>query len=350
MTTGSGVVSDNGSAPQSSDREGIEPTRDPRVTLVELVDTLLNRGLYLNLDVIISVADIPLIGLNLRATLAGMETMLEYGMMRDWDHRTRAWVEKTAARDLPMDSDEQLVAKMAGGYFHEDDFHRDWRPGSLYLTSHRLLVFRRDPRQILWQVPLDQIRTVELVAETTVGGEKLDRLHVTSAADVVSVLSASSPQRMREMLLEQSPTVQLAQTQRPGGALLAARQAERAQQAHGYAASQPLREGHLWYQEKMYGRTEWRGGVARLDDAGLTWKGAMDARPAIRLEPGQVRAVRVESGRSPFGDATMMIETGAGELVLAGADAPRWEQALNEFIAGHQDDPKATEDDDGTEH
>lgn len=168
-------------APQGAERAGIEPVRDPRVTLVELVDTLLDRGLYLNLDVLISVADIPLIGLNLRATLAGMETMLEYGMMRDWDQRTRAWVQRTAARDLPLREDEELLAKMAGGYFSRDDFHRDWRPGSVYLTTSRLLVFRRDPREVLWEAELGQLRGAEVHPERTIGGEMLERLHLRTA-------------------------------------------------------------------------------------------------------------------------------------------------------------------------
>ena len=43
----------------------------------------------INADIIISVADIPLIGVNLRAALAGMETMLEYGVMEEWDKTLR---------------------------------------------------------------------------------------------------------------------------------------------------------------------------------------------------------------------------------------------------------------------
>jgi len=59
--------------------------------LVEVLDRLLNKGAVLNADVIISVAGIPMIGLNLRAILASMETMLDYGMMEAWDKNTREW-------------------------------------------------------------------------------------------------------------------------------------------------------------------------------------------------------------------------------------------------------------------
>jgi hypothetical protein len=53
--------------------------------LVELLDRALDKGVMVAADVIISVAGVPLIGLNLRLGLASMETMLKYGMMADWD-------------------------------------------------------------------------------------------------------------------------------------------------------------------------------------------------------------------------------------------------------------------------
>ena len=69
----------------------MEPTRNSHATLVDLLDRVLDKGLVINADLIISVAGVPLIGVNLRAALAGMETMLEYGLMKEWDARTRAW-------------------------------------------------------------------------------------------------------------------------------------------------------------------------------------------------------------------------------------------------------------------
>ena len=69
----------------------MEPSRDSRATLVDLLDRVLDKGLVVYADIIISVAGVPLIGVNLRAALAGMETMLQYGMMRDWDQSIRAW-------------------------------------------------------------------------------------------------------------------------------------------------------------------------------------------------------------------------------------------------------------------
>lgn len=67
----------------------MQPTRDARSTLVDLLDRVLDKGLVINADIIVSVAGVPLIGVNLRAALAGMETMLKYGMMQEWEQKSR---------------------------------------------------------------------------------------------------------------------------------------------------------------------------------------------------------------------------------------------------------------------
>ena len=68
----------------------MEPTRDAHATLVDLLDRVLEKGLVLNADLLINVAGIPLLGVNLRACLAGIETMLKYGIWQDWDEAQRA--------------------------------------------------------------------------------------------------------------------------------------------------------------------------------------------------------------------------------------------------------------------
>jgi hypothetical protein len=73
----------------------LEPEREN--DLVDLLDRLLNKGLIINADIIISVAGVPLIGISLKAALASVETMLEYGMMEAWDQSIREWYSKEAA-------------------------------------------------------------------------------------------------------------------------------------------------------------------------------------------------------------------------------------------------------------
>jgi len=81
----------------------MEPTRDTHYTLVDLLDRVLDKGVVIYADVIVSVAGIPLIGVNLRAALAGMETMLSYGVMQEWDHKVRAQTSESGKqREQPV--------------------------------------------------------------------------------------------------------------------------------------------------------------------------------------------------------------------------------------------------------
>ncbi len=78
----------------------MNPTRDDHATLVDLLERVLDKGLIVDADLIITLAGIPLLGVKLRAALAGMETMLKYGIWEDWDKAQRA----LASRDAPGDS------------------------------------------------------------------------------------------------------------------------------------------------------------------------------------------------------------------------------------------------------
>lgn len=55
-----------------------------KVGIVELIDRTLNKGVILNADLIVTVADVPLLAANLKLALASVETMLKYGVMNDW--------------------------------------------------------------------------------------------------------------------------------------------------------------------------------------------------------------------------------------------------------------------------
>ena len=80
----------------------MEPTRDIHGTLSDLLDRILDKGVIINADVIITLAGIPLIAVSLKAAVAGMETMLEYGVMAEWDERTRAEAKESRKQTVPV--------------------------------------------------------------------------------------------------------------------------------------------------------------------------------------------------------------------------------------------------------
>ena len=58
--------------------------QNTNIGIVELIDRTLNKGVILNADLIVTVADVPLLAANLKLALASVETMLKYGVMNDW--------------------------------------------------------------------------------------------------------------------------------------------------------------------------------------------------------------------------------------------------------------------------
>lgn len=309
-----------------TDATAMQPTRDPRATLPDLIEVLLNKGVYLNLDLIISVADIPLIGVNLRATIAGIETMLEYGMMRQWDEQTRAWVQKSLSAHLPMASGEDLIAKMAGGHY-QDAFYRTWRPGSAYLTTQRLIIHRREPAETLWQAELSTIDSIWPHRERSVGGEERTRIRVVLADGSESTLSAVEPERLIALVQEQRGIT--AGAGETGGL---------------EPTTAALREGRMWYLESLSEGGVWRAGQARLtQDEGFVWKSPLDGRALVRAP--RVTGLHLEEHENPTDRAdTLLVSTAQGTVRMAAEDVAGWQRDLQEWMDSGE------EVDDGTEY
>lgn len=283
----------------------MEPTRNPEVSLSDLITVLLDKGTYLNIDLIISVADIPLIGVNLRATIAGMETMLEYGMMRDWDEKTRAWVRQSVARHFPLAEGEEIIAKMAGGHFHEG-WAKTWRPGAVFVTNQRLVVFRREPKEILWETQLAHINALRLSDQKTIGSEIRTRLLVDTADGVTTMLSASAPGRIRELIAQQLPNLK-------GSGHI--EQAEEGSQV----------TKHAWYLEHRAGGTLWRGGTLTMDDQRIAWRAPTDARHAVNLSWDEITGVKLAEMRAPSGEGkSLHLTTRQDEVYFGVANPEQW--------------------------
>ena len=149
----------------------VEPTRSN--ALVDLLDRILDKGIILHADIIISVSGIPLIGINLKAAIAGMKTMLDYGMMEAWDETLRRQACEIEEDELvPLINDEKLILKTFGevrsnlGTAYSDV----WQSGYIYLTNKRLFLFRRKPPTILFETTLDQINRITLRRMDHIGG------------------------------------------------------------------------------------------------------------------------------------------------------------------------------------
>ncbi|WP_069385900.1 gas vesicle protein [Cellulosimicrobium cellulans] len=59
---------------------GLEPRREREGSLTHVVETLLDKGLVLNADIMVSVAGVELLGIRIRAALASFDTAARYGL------------------------------------------------------------------------------------------------------------------------------------------------------------------------------------------------------------------------------------------------------------------------------
>lgn len=139
----------------------MEPKRNTNAGLVDLLDRVLDKGLVLNADMLISVAGIPLLGLNLKAALAGMDTMLKYGIWKDWDAAQRAWATEERRRKepnkLPLQEGEEILLRTFGTHWYSKGIYKSWRPGHIYVTNRRIFSYRQMPAEILFAICYEDI-------------------------------------------------------------------------------------------------------------------------------------------------------------------------------------------------
>lgn len=180
----------------------MEPQRNTNGTLTDLLDRVLDKGLFIHADVIISVAGIPLIGVNLRAALAGMETMLKYGVMQAWDERTRAW--ETDYRSKKKDAliqGEELILRMMGAYHSTKGIYTAWRYGHFYLTDKRFLLYHEEFGEVLFETHLKKIRGLSFREVDLLTDERSrDELFLLLEGEKVCRLTALDVHQLKDAL------------------------------------------------------------------------------------------------------------------------------------------------------
>jgi hypothetical protein len=185
----------------------MEPTRDTNATLVDLLDRVLDRGLILNADLIIHVAGVPLLGVNLKACLAGIETMLKYGIWQDWDEAQRAVAaeEQRRKKQLPLAPGEEVLLRTFASLGHSKGIYHNWRPGHLYVTDRRVFLFRKEPAEVLFQCRYEEVRDVVLERKN-VAGKEADYLCLVLESGEVVQLHPRDPQATRDIIKERMRT------------------------------------------------------------------------------------------------------------------------------------------------
>lgn len=88
----------------------VEPTREEGKGLADVIDRVLDKGLVVNADIMVSIAGVELLGIKIRAALASFETAAKYGLEfpSGTDLETSAWEEARVARENCPQCDKRM--------------------------------------------------------------------------------------------------------------------------------------------------------------------------------------------------------------------------------------------------
>lgn len=320
------------------------PSRCCKATLVDLLDRVLEKGLVINADIIISVAGIPLLGVNLRTALAGMETMLKYGLMREWDERTREWerkhIEKREALLLP---EEDIFLQMYGAHWYSKGIYRAWRPGHLYLTNKRLFLLRSEPGEMLFETALEKIEGLAIKRETHFTGIEIDMVYLTLNPERLTYLYAERPKELLEAIEEKMRALGLSFDENPPLPPLTA-EIDRFLVEDAITA-----EAKMWYQVPASGTMgeTWRPGRLYLTDKRLFWWCNEDRKVLFDVRLTQITGIRVETRdlggiirERPVLVASYNNAHSPVEALFAGEEVAEWARALGNVVGEMETCPR----------
>ena len=320
----------------------MEPSRDTHATLVNLLDRILDKGLVINADIIISVAGIPLLGVNLRAALAGMETMLKYGVMQAWDEKSRAWEREHRKSTLPtLAEEEEIGLKIYGSYYYSKGIYNAWKPGYFYLTNKRLILYRQDFDEITFQIPLEEIKGLVMKEEEHFVKEKKKHvLYLIDKQDQAHRLGAVEANQLKEAIeqrikalglyLEENLVLPQLEDEQIAGSLM-----EEERVVH--------RGKKVWHLAPAEGilQETWKPGHLYLTDKRLFWWYDFDKKMVFDVPVDRIINVSTEIRKTSGLDSkkekildVVYQNTAKRTASFSGKEVDEWAEALNRIVSG----------------
>jgi ribosomal protein L37E len=321
----------------------MEPSRDTHATLLDLLDRILDKGLIINADIIISVAGIPLIGVNLRAALAGMETMLKYGVMQAWDEKSRAWEREHWKKAIPsLIEGEEIVLKMYGSYYYSKGIYNAWRPGYFYLTNKRLILYRQDFEEITFQIPLEEIKALVTREEAHfVKGKKKQVLYLIDKQDQVHRLSEVETNQLKDAIEQNLATMELSLEASP-----VLPEFEKGPIDFLTEGEEVTHRGKkVWYLVPASGRKQetWRPGHLYLTNKRLCWWYDFERKLVFDVPVDRIvlanTEIRKTSGLDSKKEKTLDVayKFNSAKTIASfsgGGQLDEWAEALNRIVSG----------------
>ncbi len=173
---------------------GLQPERDTRGALSRLVEVLLDKGVYLDLDLIVTVAEVPLIAVDIRAAIAGVETMIEYGFRGPWEAASAG----NRVASSPVD---EVVLRSDARYREPRATDAVWREGTLTVDRSGAVRWQgRGDRRASLRMSASEVGAGRL--RRSAGPDGLDVLELRSPAGAVEL---AGPEAARWLALLRDP-------------------------------------------------------------------------------------------------------------------------------------------------
>ena len=180
--------------PRPDPAPALQPERDTRGALSRLVEVLLDKGVYLDLDLVVTVAEVPLIAVDVRAAIAGVETMIEYGFLGPWASSSGSG---NRAAQTPAAADDQVLRTEAW-YSEPRSTGSAWRLGELVIERSGALRWQgQGDRRASLRLSAADVSTTRLRSEAAPGGDPV--LEVGSASGT-ALLAGPGAERWAALL------------------------------------------------------------------------------------------------------------------------------------------------------
>ena len=323
----------------------MEPNRSPQATLNDLIDRILDKGILLNTDLIISVAGIPLLGVNLKLALAGMETMLEYGIMKDWDEAQRAVASREADIKGPhFGENESIIFSMFGTHWYTKGIYNSWRAGTIYITDRRLIMFRRMPADVLLEICYGEIRAMSIRERDHFTGGKRQELHILLKDDEYVRLHTNDTTIMKKAIEDIMLTNKLSLEENPAFP-------DRKEMPGNFldTGEAVINSGKMWYQMPFVSDGNihyvWKPGHLYLTDKRLCWWYDFEKKLSFSISSDLILHVTVQDvqfGTAPVLEKSLIIlyKEGMENKIVCFYENEttlhEWEKVICELIKEHE--------------
>ena len=184
---------------------------------------------------------------------------------------------------------ETILLDMYGSHWYSNGIYRAWRPGRVYLTDRRLIVYRQEPAEVLFQTPIAEIRDLLINRETYFTGAERDLLYLALGGDKIASVYAEDLQTLHTILVERMAAL----GSEPAGDLVPFL---REKSMGAVLQERVVADGKVWWQAPgsgIHGAT-WRPGWLYLTVERLLWWSDFERKVEVDIPLGKLRSVNLE--------------------------------------------------------